>query len=176
MGTYRDANNKRHGFTWRKGAFVNLFINVPGDDPVLGTVALGINDRGQIVGDYVDAKHGNRHGFLLRHGVYTAFDVPSAVITVAEGINDIGTIAGAYVDAGGVAHGFVLSEGVYTAIDEPGAASTQIFSVNNRGEIVGFYDDSSGVTHGFLGTPVHAQAEGAASATAVRHSPDRSGG
>jgi hypothetical protein len=42
VGTYRDANNKRHGFTWRNGAFANLFINVPGDDPVLGTVAVSI--------------------------------------------------------------------------------------------------------------------------------------
>jgi len=72
--------------------------------------------------------------------------------------------------------GFVLSEGVYTPLDVPGAASTQVFSVNNRGEIVGSYDDSSGVTHGFLGTPVHAETKGAASAPAVPHLPDRSGG
>ena len=60
VGTYRDGNpnppdqvNKRRGFIWRKGMFTNTSINVPGDHPLFGTVALGINDIGEIVGNYV---------------------------------------------------------------------------------------------------------------------------
>jgi probable HAF family extracellular repeat protein len=52
VGTYRDQNQKRHGFIWRNGIFTKPF-NAPNDDPVLGTVALGINDHGEVVGDYV---------------------------------------------------------------------------------------------------------------------------
>ena len=66
VGTYRDSNQKRHGFIWNKGVFTALLINVPGDDPVFGTVAIGINDPGQVVGDYVDKQTQKRHGFLTR--------------------------------------------------------------------------------------------------------------
>jgi hypothetical protein len=48
VGTYRDANEKRHGFIWRNGVFITTSINVPNDDPVLGTVAFGINDVGAV--------------------------------------------------------------------------------------------------------------------------------
>ena len=54
-----------------------------------GTVGLGINDFGDVVGDYVDSA-GNRHGFVRSKGIYTTLDVPGAVLTVAEGINILG--------------------------------------------------------------------------------------
>ena len=154
VGAYRDASQKRHGFIWRKGKFAPP-VNVPGDDELLGTVALGINDIGDVVGNYVDDKTENRHGFLLSSkGVFTnPIDVPGAVVTVAQGINNAGTIVGVYIDAQGNSHGFVLSKGVFTnPIDVPGASGTQINSINAKGEIVGSYDDSAG-QHGFLGTP-----------------------
>jgi uncharacterized membrane protein len=161
VGTYRSSDNKRHGFTWRNGVYTNLLINVPGDDPVLGTVALGINDRGQVVGDYVDAAQGNRRGFLLSHGVYTTLDVPGALLTVAEGIDDEGVIVGLFIDAAaGNEHGFILRRGVYATIDVPKAGGTGVYSINAKGEIVGSYCDGSGCStnvnpsnHGFLGTP-----------------------
>jgi uncharacterized membrane protein len=149
VGTYRDANDKRHGFLWSKGNFTTF--NVPDDHPLFGTVALGINDPGQIVGDYVDTD-GNRHGFLLSQGTYTTLDVPGAMLTVAQGINNASLIVGLYVDAEGNEHGFVLSQGVYTKVDVPKSASTAVFSVNAQGETVGPYDDASG-SHGFVGTP-----------------------
>ena len=86
-------------------------------------MGLGINDQGEIVGDYVDSA-GNRHGFVRSKGHYTTLDVPDAVLTVAEGINDCGEIVGLYVDADGNQHGFVLCKGVYTTIDVPGEINT----------------------------------------------------
>jgi len=153
VGTYRSSEQKRHGFIWRNGVFTALLINVPGDHAVLGTVAIGINDPGQVVGDYVDAAQGNRHGFLLSRGIYTTLDVPGALLTVAEGINNAGKIVGFYIDAVGNEHGFILRGGVYATIDVPNAAFTAVFSINAEDEIVGSYGDSSGVTHGFLGMP-----------------------
>jgi probable HAF family extracellular repeat protein len=48
VGTFRRSDQKRHGFIWRNGFFTTF--NVPGDHPVFGTVALGINDIGEVVG------------------------------------------------------------------------------------------------------------------------------
>jgi probable HAF family extracellular repeat protein len=156
VGTYRTSDNKRHGFLWSRGASIMTPFNVPNDDPVLGTVAFGINDLGQIVGDYVDATDGNRHGFLLSHGAYTKpLDPPGATLTVAEGINDAGVIVGVYLDANFSQHGFVLKNGVYTQIDVPGSTATEINSINPQGQIVGYYDDKSGSRHGFVGTPAN---------------------
>jgi uncharacterized membrane protein len=153
VGTYRSPDNKRHGFLWGSGTFINTTINVPGDDPVLGTVAFGINDSGQIVGDYVEATPPNkRHGFLLSQGTYTTLDPPGSSLTVAEGINNGGVIVGVYFD-GNNQHGFVLSNGGYTKIDVPGSTATAINSINAQGEIVGSFDDKNG-THGFVGAPV----------------------
>ena len=98
VGTYRDADQTRHGFIWSKGVFTTF--DVPGAAKPLGTVGFGINDKGEVVGDYVDGD-GNRHGFVLSKGVYTTLDVPGATLTVAEGINNRGQIAGLYFDAGG---------------------------------------------------------------------------
>src|SRR4029077_13124363 len=74
VGTFRDANQKRHGFIWRKGIFTTF--NVPDDDPLLGTVAMGINDIGQIVGHFVDVMTGDRRGFLRSsNGTFKNFAV-----------------------------------------------------------------------------------------------------
>lgn len=155
VGVYRDDTQKRHGFIWYKGIFTNTSINVPGDDELLGTVAIGINDIGDVVGNYVDDETENRHGFLLSKGVYTTLDVPDADLTVAQGINNAGTIVGLYM-VGDQTHGFVLSKGAFTPVDVdlPGATfgTTAIFSINAKGEIVGIYSDADG-QHGFLGTP-----------------------
>jgi probable HAF family extracellular repeat protein len=155
VGTYRSSDMKRHGFLWSGRNFINTMINVPGDDAVLGTVAFGINDLGQIVGDYVDGTPPHkRHGFLLSQGTYTTLDPPGSSLTVAEGTNNGGVIVGVYFD-GNNQHGFVLTNGVYTKVDVPGSTATAINSINGQGEIVGSYDDMQGVTHGFVGTPAN---------------------
>jgi probable HAF family extracellular repeat protein len=167
VGTYRDSGQKRHGFIWRNGAFTTF--NVPGDDQLLGTVAFGINDIGEVVGDYVTAGDVNpdgtakhRHGFLRSsEGAFTTIDVPDAVLTIGEGINNAGTIVGVYVLADGIHHGFVLKKGVFTTVDVKGQ-NTDINSINAKGEIVGAYfvggppePPSNGVAHGFIGVPSH---------------------
>jgi probable HAF family extracellular repeat protein len=76
------------------------------------TFALGINDRGQIIGNFFDAG-GNRHGFLLDNDMFTQIDHPDG-LTATSGINDRGQIGGAFEDAGGVFHGYLLDNGVFT--------------------------------------------------------------
>ncbi len=119
-------------------------IEVPG---ARETLAYGINNSGQIVGEYYDAA-GGRHGFLLSDGSYTTLDVPGARVTIAHGINDTGQIVGYYFDATGT-HGFLLSGGNFTTFDVPGAEGAWGYGINNSGQIVGEYYDAAG-DHGFL--------------------------
>src|SRR5262245_54625266 len=96
----------------------------PIDDPnaVNGrTYPVGINDRGQIVGGYVDA-NGVGHAFLLSGGQYTTLaDAPNAYpnTTFAYGINNRGQIFGNYQDLNGNFHNFLLSGGQYTTLADP---------------------------------------------------------
>ena len=76
-------------------------IDVPG---AFATAAHGINDRGQIVGEYVTITGGPNHGFVLDHGTFTTIDAPGSTLTRASGINNRGEIVGD-TDAG---QGFAL--------------------------------------------------------------------
>jgi uncharacterized membrane protein len=82
-------------------------------------VLFDINNRGQIIGGYVDAG-GMRQSFLLDDGVFTTFAVPGASRTAAFDIDDRGRIVGFFVDAVGPGHGFLLDKGAFTTIDVPG--------------------------------------------------------
>src|SRR5262249_12641830 len=59
-----------------------------------GSSAWGINNLGQIVGQYHTGDE--THGFLLRKGVYTTLHRPGSTTTVAYGINDHGEVVGWY--------------------------------------------------------------------------------
>jgi probable HAF family extracellular repeat protein len=136
-----------HGFLLDKG----VFTTIDHPDAVAESAALGINNRGQIVGGYVDAD-GTVRSFLLDDGVFTPIEHPDAASGTATGtavrsINDRGQIVGFYVDAEGAVHGFLLEDGAYTTIDHPDAslesgAGTAAFGLDNRGQIVGFYLDA----------------------------------
>jgi probable HAF family extracellular repeat protein len=96
-----------HGFLLDvDGSYTTL--DVPGAD----TEADGINDAGQIVGQYGD-EFGDYHGFLLHvdGSYYTTFDVPGASLTLPYGINASGQIVGSYQGADGTYHGFIATPG-----------------------------------------------------------------
>src|SRR5262245_48262154 len=80
-------------------------LDVPG---ATFTEGYGINNSGQIVGDYSDAS-GHWHGFLKDSGGYTTIDATSlgATYTNAFGINDAGQIVGMYRDTSNREHGFL---------------------------------------------------------------------
>jgi hypothetical protein len=63
------------------------------------TQALGLNNKGQVVGDYVDAG-GFMQGFVFDGGNYLSVDPPGSTATTVNGINDNGQIVGFFVDPG----------------------------------------------------------------------------
>jgi probable HAF family extracellular repeat protein len=132
-----------HGFANKGGTFSN--VDFPG---ATGTQAIGVNNAGQIVGEYFDAANGE-HGFVSSGGTFTAIDFPGATATVAAGINAAGDIVGAWADGTGT-HGFLLQTGAFTPINFPLATWTIAFGVNDTGEIAGLYTDAAGNTHGFI--------------------------
>jgi probable HAF family extracellular repeat protein len=149
---------ERHGFLRRPDGTVST-VDVPGASGRSGVH--GVNNRGAVVGSYVD-DNGLEHGFLLERGRVTpidppgATDDPAASNTSAFDINDRGQIVGLYPDAQGTYHGFLYYKGRFTKIDPPdaadvpGIATTPPFGINNRGQVVGQYVDAAGVLHGYL--------------------------
>lgn len=132
-----------------------ITIDVPGASR---TLALDINQRGEIVGRFTSA--GQSHGFLRdAKGNLTTLDYPGSSFSVASSINDRGDILGWYslpTDPT-TRHGFVRRNGVFTSFDPPASTFTNPLGINDRGEITGRYctlDDclapGLGSFHGFL--------------------------
>ena len=114
------------------------------------TVLRGINDAGDVVGEYVNSG-GTRRGFARIGGSFQSIDVPLASETRARGINNLGEIVGFWEDDMGLRHAFVReTSGIFTTFDFPGAVETLLGDINDTGEIVGTYFDSAGAAHGFL--------------------------
>ena len=107
------------GFLLDRGRYTS--IEVPG--AIGESLAGGINNRGQIVGQYMDAR--GEHGYLRdARGRLTTFDLPGALATAPTRINDRGQIVGLYSDNApntkdpdAIVHGFVLDRRKVTTID-----------------------------------------------------------
>jgi probable HAF family extracellular repeat protein len=145
VGFSRDSGGVEHGFLLSGGSFTTI-------DPVGATTtnANGINDSGQIVGQYTDAG-GTDHGFLFSGGTFSTIDVPGAQSTSSNDINNAGVIVGFFTDAAGNDRSYQRNlDGSFTFIDAPGATATFVEGgINNLGDIVGDFDSPTG-THGFL--------------------------
>jgi probable HAF family extracellular repeat protein len=138
-------------------AFLSPFNNFTAIDDPLGTTgnfAHGVNDFGQIVGNYTDSSS-KSHGFLYNAGTYTTLDDPLGTNgTFAYGINDAGQIVGIYIDSSNKTHSFLYSGHTYTTFDDPsGDNGTTALGINDFGQIVGQYIDGGGIEHGFLANP-----------------------
>src|SRR5712691_5556935 len=83
-----------------------------------------INDRGDIVGEFIDSS-GVVRGFVrFSDGSFSAPIVdPNDTVgfTEGRGINNLGTVCGDYAISDGNNHGFFLSGGTFTEYDVPGA-------------------------------------------------------
>jgi uncharacterized membrane protein len=147
VGTAPDAGGILHGFLLDSGVFTQI-------DPPGVVAAYGINNRGQIVGQFFDG--GSTHGFLLDDDAFTQIDFPGATATQAGRINNRGRIVGHFLDAGQGVHRYLLANGVFTEIVVPGevtrilATSAPQIGINDRGQIVSEFMDTAGAGHSFL--------------------------
>ena len=129
--------------------------------PVNGTTAsetaLGINDGGSIVGQYVD--NGNAAsalGFVDIQGTYTMLNPKGdTAYTSANGINNSGLVVGFFGPSQYQTSGFLFDTltSQYTPIADPAVSDlelTQFLGINDSGEAVGYYQTNAGAQHGFL--------------------------
>jgi len=110
-----------------------------------GTVAIGINNSGQIVGNYYSEANLNdvAHGFLKNGDSYTDIEYPGHPPIryggAVTGINDSGQIVGYYLDIDSLQPISFVTDGVnYTEIVPPEGWNIKAIGINNSGQIVGF--------------------------------------
>jgi hypothetical protein len=160
-----------HGFIRSpNGKYTVIDVKGAGTDGYAGqgTYPQGINDLGDISGQYVDS-NSVFHGFVrTAAGHITTFDVPTTCTTTATppadcafngtyaaGVNILGTVVGTYYGEDSNPHGFYRSaNGTITTFDVAKAGYlTMPVSLNDWGLITGVAYDVNFVTHGLLVIP-----------------------
>jgi len=141
VGTYIDTDGVFRGFRREPDGEITP-IDVPG----AGTLPLGIDNAGRVVGYYGDEgttpnpdgsfPPNKIHGFLWDEGRVTTLDVPGSLATYAFRLNNRGQITGGYYDPAGTQHGFVLERGRYRTLTPPGRVESTALGINDRGQIV----------------------------------------
>jgi len=126
------------------------------DYPGAGNATLPqkINERGDVVGEFVDSSGVTRGFVRFSDGSFSDPIVdPNDTVgfTEGRGINNSRTVAGDYVISDGTVHSFFLSGSTFTEYDVPGALQTNLLSINDTGEFTGGFDDGSGIFQAFVG-------------------------
>ena len=95
-----------HGFLRAQNGALTYPIDYPGTD-VAGTDPEAINDRGVVVGNWID-NSGIEHGLVVQMSTNTfvTFDISGASSTAFTGINNSGIMVGQYY-LNGLYHGFI---------------------------------------------------------------------
>jgi len=126
--------------------------------PKHGTYALGINNRGAVVGYFSDINgpHPTR-GF--RRNADGIFEPPindpdgasaQYPYTVPTGINNSGVIGGYYFNPSDLStRGFLRDDGIFQDFYAHPGNDTYVLGINNKGDLVGRFVNSQGVYHGF---------------------------
>lgn len=122
-------------------------LAIPGATQI---TANGINDHGQVVGQFTDS-NGVPHGFVYENESFCHLDYPNAAGTNILGINNVGQMVGMFTTLTATA-GFLYDRGTFSPpITYPGAGNLTVANgLNDRGEIVGVFQDASPGEHSFL--------------------------
>ena len=136
-------------FTYAKGKFTTVAY-----PKATGTEVNGINDKGDVVGIYLDST-GTQHGFSKIGTKYTSIDVKGDTSPFAWGINNKGQITVYATNSAGDYDSFLLTGKTFKKIDNPaakGGTGTIVHSIapNSAGDIDGTYFDSAGNERGWL--------------------------
>jgi len=122
-----------HAFLWTREIGMQDLGTLPGD---VASVAVGMNDRGQVVGVSFDAS-GNLRGFLWQNGTMTDLNtlIPAdspLFLLFADIINSRGEIVGFGVNSTGEVHGFLATPVPGEATSESATPASQGVTVKAR--------------------------------------------
>jgi len=134
------------GFVYSGGKFT--VIKFPKSN---ATQAIGINDKGDVVGLYLDSS-GVQHGFVKRGAKYTSIDVTGDSSSEAWGINNSGEITVFAIGTAGGYQSFLYNGKTFKQISDPkaGTSGTIARIVNNKGDVAGAYFNSAAAEIGFF--------------------------
>ena len=150
VGYASTASGQSHAFLFEDGVMTDLGTL----GPFLGgnLDALGINDRGQVVG--LSTAPIGEHAFLYRDGVMTDLGTLgqfSGASSIAYGINNRGQVVGVSDTADRFKHAFLFEDGVMADLGTlPGGNYSYANAINDRGQVVGWSDTAGGEAHAFL--------------------------
>src|SRR5262245_48159191 len=117
------------------------------------TLPQKINERGDIVGEFIDSLGVTRGFVRFKNGSFSAPIVdPNDTVgfTEGRGINNPRTVCGDYVGSDGNSHGFFLSGGTFTEYDVPGAVFTAVLSINEPGDFTGTFSNDNVTQQAFI--------------------------
>jgi probable HAF family extracellular repeat protein len=110
--------------------------------PTTESYARDINNKGEVVGEFLTADGRAFHAFLYSQGNFTDLGIAGSAETNAYGINDQSQIVGITLTAN-TQHGFLYDKGVLVDLNAliqqgRGWELTWAFDINNQGQIVGY--------------------------------------
>lgn len=150
VGDFIDLSVVQRGFIrFRNGTFSDPIVH-PNDTGGL-TQCTGINNSRLICGNYLDGASGYAHGFFLRGGMFSNFDVPGSINTDVAGLNNAGDFCGYDISASGVQSAFFSVGGVITEFTVPRTIATFASKINSSNQVCGYFLQNPGshASHGY---------------------------
>ena len=147
---WSEGVNVSHAFVWQNGVMTDL-TPLPG----ISSLAVAINDAGQIAGTSVGGAIPVSHAVIWQNGAM--IDLGSLIPGGSSGatdINALGPVTGWADTAPGVRHAFIWKDGQMTDLGAPGGDSnfSNGVAINDSGAVVG--NSSSDIapytSHGFF--------------------------
>jgi len=152
-GTY-GGKGHIHGFM-HKGTDLTTGYTTMDAPGATDTILNGIDRTDAVAGYYMD-QNGGTHGFSIRSGVFSSYDVPAMTVptpmagqTQVYGVNSLGVLVGFYLDTA-FAYAAFQAQGTTLKMITVGTSIVFPYGINENGDVVGeVYDSVAGAYHGF---------------------------
>lgn len=145
VGWYSLSSNSdaASGYLYSGGSYTPISCNSSVCPNPYYVYVTGINDDGQIVGEWAQNSSEYSSGFAFNGSQYSSIAYPGALDTYVEAINGDGQVVGCYDTNGFDGQAFIYFAGNFQQVAYPGSPQTCFYDINNNGQIVGQYWDTS---------------------------------